>query len=218
LWKVSGRPKTVLSYIEAHLPSAASRFETGSGGNVRTGSSSQDVGYMWPAAPGVLRARVLEVTVTALPGGLTGVLAQSQSDWFVPRPASERVPPGVQTIGLSVTTFGGGRVVSRTVRSATKIGRIVALIDAMPIVQPDTFSCPALILTGARVIELKFRAAMSRLVAEASYTDYPSIGGVSGACNPIAFTVHGRVQRPLIGGHFVDRLGRIVGSPALGGG
>jgi hypothetical protein len=55
------------------------------------------------------------------------------------------------------------------------VRRIVSLINAMPIAQPGTISCPELRIDGARVITTKFRARAGASLARATYTDYPPL-------------------------------------------
>ena len=47
-WVVEGDPAGVIAYFEAHNPIGSKRVETGSGGNLRTGTSGTTVGYQWP--------------------------------------------------------------------------------------------------------------------------------------------------------------------------
>src|ERR1700722_12861595 len=87
-WTVPGNPQSVIDAIEANPPAGATQDGTGSGGNFKTGTSELDVDYQWPPIAGVLGPRLVRVTVTSLGRGLTGVLAESQSIWGVPRPGS----------------------------------------------------------------------------------------------------------------------------------
>lgn len=208
-WSVPGAPGPVLKYVETHHPSGATRFETGSGGD-RSGTTEWEVGYRWPVIAGMLTARVLQVTVTAIPGHGTGVLAQAQSDWFVPRPAAERVPTGVHTIELNEGPIAKPPTLTRSFTNAAQISRITSLIDGMPVVQPDMLGCPALIFSGARVVTLKFDGPGSTALAVARYLDYPPLNSLSGECTPVDFSVHGRQQTPLIGGRFVQWLENIT--------
>jgi hypothetical protein len=210
-WSVPGAPLSVLHYVEAHPPPGASRFGTGSGG-VRNRITEWDVTYQWPDVPGVLTARLLLVVVTALPGHRTGMLAEAQADWFVPRPASERVPAGVGTIELGAGAIGKPPTLTRTITSTAQIRQIVSLIDGMQVAQPAVVNCPAEVAAGAVVITLKFDGTGSRPLAQARYFDYPPLSEPSEECRAVAFWVHGRQQTPLIGGRFVQRLEAITGA------
>jgi hypothetical protein len=158
-----------------------------------------------------MTTRILQVTVTGLPGGGTGLLAEAQSDWYVPRPVSERVPQGVKHIELTAGAIGKPPTVARTLSSVTTVDRIIKLIDSMPVVQPNVVGCPAEMTSGARVIALAFIGAASQQLAEANYDDYAPLRTPSGPCKPITFTVHHILRMPLIGGRFVAQLERIVG-------
>jgi hypothetical protein len=168
------------------------------------------VDYTWSPVPGILGYREVQVTVTALPGAVTGVLAESQSDWIVPRPHSERIPPTVRQIVIT-SRKPGHRPTSTRVTDRRKVSQVVAVFNAMPIVQPIIFSCP-LLLTGSPVVTFTFRTRPSgRTTAHASFTEFPHLGAGSGPCNPVELRIHGRPQDPLTGGHFVSRLEKILG-------
>jgi hypothetical protein len=209
-WSVPGPPLSVLRYVEAHPPPGASRFGTGSGG-VRNRTTEWDVTYRWPDVPGMLTARLLEVVVTALPGHRTGMLAEAQADWFVPRPANERVPAGVRAIELGAGAIGKPPTLARTITGAAEIQQIVSLIDGMQVAQPDVINCPAEVLAGAVEITLKFDGAGPRPLAQARYFDFPPLGAPIEECRAVDFWVHGRQQLPLVGGRFVQRLEGITG-------
>ena len=70
-------------------------------------------------------------------------------------------------------------------------------------------------LAGARVITVTFRSgAGGPVLAQATYTNYPRLS--SGPCTPVRFTVGGHSESPLIGGHYVAHLQRILGVSLLG--
>jgi hypothetical protein len=211
-WRVLGRPDVVLAYVEAHPPSGAKLFTIGSGHNDRTGRTVLNVSYTWPAIPGLVGFRELAISATALSGTVTGVLAQAESDWILPRPPSERVPARTREIDITTAKLAGQTTAALSVTNAAKVRRIVSLINAMPIAQPGLISCPELQVDGARVITIKFQArAGAPPLARATYTDYPPLTAPSGRCTPISFSIGGRVQHPLIGGDFLKKLQRILG-------
>ncbi len=146
-WTVPGSPGVVLAYVRAHPPSGAKLAESGSGTIGLSGAAIENVAYTWPAIAGVIGARELAVTVTALPDRVTGVLAQAQSDWIVPRPASEHVPAVVREVDITIAKVNGLTTVSRRLTTVAKVRKIVSLIDAMPTVQPGAYSCPLLLPT-----------------------------------------------------------------------
>jgi hypothetical protein len=211
-WEVPTSPLFVIGYVEAHPPAGATQNATGSGSNGQTGTSEQSVSFSWPAIPGVLRFRALTVTVTSLQGTVTGVLAEAESDWFVPRPAGEQIPAGVHEVDVTSAKLNGPTTLSLSVTNPATVHRIVSLIDAMPVAQPVAIACPALLISGARVITLTFRArAASPVLAKATYTAYRPLTAPSGQCTPVHFSIRGRPQDPLIGGEFVPQLGEILG-------
>jgi hypothetical protein len=211
-WRVPGAEDATLEYIEAHPPAGATQYGTGSGTNGQSGASEQSVSYSWSAVPGVLGFRGLTVIVTSLQSNVTGVLAEAESDWIVPRPAGEQIPAGAHEIDITTAKLNGPTTISLTVTKAATVHRIVTLIDAMPVAQPVTIACFALLTSGARVITLTFRAhAGAPVLAKATYTDYRPLTAPSGQCTPVYFSIRGRPQDPLIGGNFVKQLVDILG-------
>lgn len=99
------------------------------------------------------------------------------------------------------------------ITSPGKVHELMSLIDAMPIVQPIMINCPALIVTGARVVTLSFRAARGGpVLAQATYTAYGSdLTAPSDECTPIEFSIRGHRQTALIGGDFINHANRLLG-------
>ena len=221
-WVVPGSESAAFSFFTSHVPLGAKQTGSGSLVNVKTGIESQFVMYQWPSRPRVLGNRELDVTVAALPNGSTGVLAESQTDWVVTRPRSERVPAGVHEIDVTSVKWNGPTTVSLRVTDTRQIHQLTKLIDAMPIVQPVAISCFSLGYRGARTITLTFRAALGGpTLAKAVYTDWANGNGVpwnpSSQCVPIDFYVGGKRQTPLIGGWFVRTANHLLGVNLLGG-
>jgi hypothetical protein len=210
-WRVSDSPNAVLSYVEAHPPAGAKQTGTGT---ACSATCSKSVTYDWPAIAGVMGFRELIVTVAPLSGGETGVLASAESDWIVPRPATEKIPKGVRLIAITASKIGGPVMGSFAVTDARQIRRIVSLFDGMPIAQPGAIACPALIVAATtRRITFMFRArAEGPSLARASYIAYAPYMESSGACNAISFKIRGRRQDPLIGGEFLKQVETIVGA------
>ena len=153
--------------------------------------------------------RALTFNAVALSGGGTGVFVDAQETWVVPRAPSEQVPAGVHVVEVTSARPGMPAIAPGTVTTAAKVRRIISLVDQMPIVQPGvTSSCPG--LTGSHPdVTFDFRAAVGRpILAEARVTDY---GRLSGPCNPVSFSIHGRRQDPLIGSDFLTRIHRLLG-------
>ena len=107
-FSVPGTPDELISYVRAHPPAGGRVFTTGSIGNAFTGTSAQILYFQWPSVAGVLGSRELAITATALSGSVTGVLAESQSDWIVLRPASEIIAVA-QTHEIEITSGVQGK-------------------------------------------------------------------------------------------------------------
>lgn len=112
-WEVPGTPSALIAYVEAHPPAGGRQYSTGGAGNSETGSTALMVSFQWPAVGNVLGDRTVAVIVTALAGGQTGVLVETQSDWVVLRPSSERIPSTTREI--RITSGAPGKVPAITV-------------------------------------------------------------------------------------------------------
>ncbi|HEX4008607.1 MAG TPA: hypothetical protein VHX62_01280 [Solirubrobacteraceae bacterium] len=210
-WRVSGDAAGVLAYVRAHAPAGARPGGTGEIIDTHTGASARTLDYDWPPIAGVLGERELAVTVMTLPGGVAGVLAEAESDWIVPRPASERIPSAVREIDIAVAKPDQPAGAPRSVTSRARVRRIVALFNAMPITQPAWYSCPAEMLSGSRRLTFTFRARVGGpALARATYADYRPLNAPSGPCTPIQLTIGGRAQDGLIGGYFIRRIDRML--------
>ncbi|MGH2889055.1 MAG: hypothetical protein ACRDNJ_05465 [Solirubrobacteraceae bacterium] len=211
-WTLPGGPNAAVAYIRTHPPAGARLTGTGSGSNGH-GQSMRSLDFDWGPVTGVLGVRHLRVTVTALPGGDTGLLAESQSQWIVPRPAGERVPRGVRVVDVQAGPRGDPTKIVRTVTGRAEIHRLIALVDSLEIVQPVEMSCPSLTPSAAWEISLTFRVrpggpALARL----DYADYLPRIAPSTECTPVQFAVRGHRGPPLLGGDIVRRLQRILGA------
>jgi hypothetical protein len=214
-WRVPASLGSVLAFIKSQRPGgvrSSGMLGLGGPGGRRNGA----LRFSFPAVQGVISMRSLTFDAVALRGGSTGVRVDAQDVWIVARPASENVPAVVHEIGVTSALPGEAPFVSRSVASAAKIRRIVALFDAMEIVQPGvTYNC--LGFPGdLPVVTFDFRAmGGGQLLARASL---PDAGVVSGPCNPIDFSIGGRRQTPLIGGNLVKQTERLLHVNLLAGG
>jgi hypothetical protein len=164
--------------------------------------------FSFPWISGVVATRTLTLSVAALRGGGTGILVDAEETWIVTRPAGERVPAGVHEVGVTSARPGEAPILTRTVTSPAKVRRIISLIDAMQVLQPGFYGCPALPV-GAPVVTFDFRAAAGTpVLATASLTDYDF---PSGPCNAVSFNIGGRPQKPLVGGNFLSQVQRLLG-------
>ena len=99
-WIVHGDVGQVLSEIGALRPHGATGtgpFGTFSG----PGHSGEVMEFTWPQQPGVLSTREVVIEAVNLGQGETGVRADAQDVWVVVRPATERLPTGINRIRIT---------------------------------------------------------------------------------------------------------------------
>jgi hypothetical protein len=198
-WRVPERLDSVIAFVKNHPPKRMRHQGGGtSGGSGIPANKSLD--FLLPRSSFALPARWIEVTMAALSDGSTGIRVDAVAGWIIPRPSGEKVPAGVREIDIH------SRHRSTHVTQAAKVHTIVRWFDALNIVQSGPiFSCPALI-GGSRVV-FDFRSAHRVLLARARLNS----GGISTQCNPIEFSIGGRIQTPLVGLTFWRRVKRLVG-------
>ena len=203
LWQVSKPLDSVIAFVKAHPPQDAPK--TGPGGGSVGGPgypSNKTLIFALPGISGRVSNRWLDITLVALPDGTTGVRADAQEIWIVPRPRTEVVPRGVREIGGSV----------HVVKKAN-VARIIRWFNRLPTVQPGVVHCPIAALPST-TLTLSFRSASGAALARASFgIRGPGNGLISTRCNPIAFSIRGKRRTPLIGGHFLLRVERLLGTP-----
>lgn len=196
-WRLSKTPADVLAFVKAHRPSGSKKVTSGSGGGLRQ-PSSEFVGFGWPPVAGVLGTRWLLVEVVRLSDGSTGVRADAQVMWIIPRPVGEKVPVGVHEIDITRGTRGHPPSLSLHVTSRATVREIVAMIDQLPTVQPEAISCPAFPVDGP-VVTFRFRPARGApalaTASEPSWVTEPTT-----PCDPLSITIRGRPQTPLLRG------------------
>ena len=100
-WVVPGQELAVLAFVNAHLP-AGSHLESSGWGSTREIRTSSFLLLTWPAIKSVLYRRALTVQFVALPNGSTGVRADAEDVWEMPRPASARIPSSARVLNVSV--------------------------------------------------------------------------------------------------------------------
>ncbi len=94
----------------------------------------------------------------------------------------------------------------------------MSLINSMPIVQPGSWSCPALIDAGGHLLTFQFRArARGPVLATATYQAFPGLVASSGQCDPLQLSIRGRPEPSLLGGRFAAQAQRILGFGLLVG-
>lgn len=218
IWTTTLSARTVINYARTHKPVGASTLGTGSGGDVRTGTTSLEVTLNWASTANLYNRR-LDVTVVTPSHGPSVIVAQSQSYWIIPRPHSELVPAGITTV-QAVLRIGGGvrgtlhmHTSRYTLSKPALVKAVVNRFNSLPTVQPgDTLACP-LMLRGAW-LQLRFMAGVrGPTLASAEVTVHPGAGWDDGSnsCGPISFTIGGRQQTPLTGPHFVRWIGTLIG-------
>lgn len=196
-WIVPSDSASVLSFVQAHLP-AGSTVVSRYGGRPIT----QSVTRSWPAVPGILDVRWLDIEVTPRPNGDTKLYAESQSQWVITRPRGERVPPGVREVDLTEGWPGQAPFLSRRVSGGSDVRRLVRLFNSLGIVQPVGINCPS--ESVGPVVEIAFRDGRTggtvALAKVSPWADFSWPAFVPGwACFAIAFNVHGRDWTPLVG-------------------
>lgn len=212
-WTSRRSPAQVLAYFRAHAPGPSGQVE------VVTEPTSSVI-LMWAIDGPHLFSQQLQLTVAALPDGRTGIMAQAQSTWMVPRSQSERVPSGVRAVAvtLRIGTGLGGTKHRRShiyrITGAARVDAIVSAIDALPIVQPGiVYSCAEL-LQDVPQLTLRFLSATGSTVARAQVNVFPGRHGASGwtSCDPIDFWIGARRQTPLTSHTFVSRIATMLGA------
>jgi hypothetical protein len=148
---------------------------------------------------GRISTRQLEVNLVALPHHQTGIRADAQDVWIVPRPADETLPAGVREIDVKTSKA------HVHVTSKPKVRGIMRLFDALPIVQPGHVpGCPPDTIRRPPM-SLRFLSASGVLLARASVPGSFAIG----ACAPIEFWIGSHREKPL-SGHLYDRVEQLL--------
>jgi hypothetical protein len=139
-WVVPGSPSSVVAYVDAHPPTGSTHSLSGSGGSPQQVTVT---GFSWPAITDVLGYRQLVVEAVTLPGDATGLRADSQVQWINPRPGSERIPAGVRRLTVSERQGHATVLAPLTVRSPSRLRRVIAVLDSLPVFPPGAYNCPA---------------------------------------------------------------------------
>jgi hypothetical protein len=208
-WRVPGSAASVLRYLNVHPPRGGRLTESGAQGTNR-GEVSGYVGFTWHPVGRILADRELLVQVTNLTGGGTGVRVDAQVQWIIPRPVSERIPQGVHEVDVSRAAPGEAPSVDVKVVSPHEIRALVAMVDALGIIQPGAYSCPS--MSGAEpVVTFTFRASDGGTVL-ARASELASAREPTTSCDPMTFSIRGHAKTPLLGGAaVVAKAGRLLG-------
>jgi hypothetical protein len=210
-WTIPEPVSAVYDFVRSHIPSQA-KLSTWSGPPGSVGAPAASfVADTFPPGAGYLPLRELAVELIALPSGNTGVRADAQVQWIIPRPHGERIPSGARLLEVTVARPGAAALITRTVTERRRVHRIAAMIDSLQTVQPEAINCP-LYPADAAVVTFTFRAAPSGPVlaraSEPAYATEPTT-----PCDPMTITIQGRRWTPLLGGatvvHAAQRMLRI---------
>ena len=221
-WTTDTSPQGIIAYIEAHRPKGSTSEGTGSG--TAPGSSSVEAMFTWPPLGSQVYNRTLTVSVISAPGEPSAVVAQSQSDWIVPRSSAEVVPSGVKSVVITLRMGGGPQGLKQPMHISTyvvwRVARVSALVNEfnrLPIVQPgEIFACPLMHIGNASpALTLQFRAGQVQpALARAQVYVTRGSNGYSGwnECDAIQFWIGGKQQTALTSQTFVRQIGRLIGA------
>jgi hypothetical protein len=200
-WTIPEPVSTVYGFVRSHVPPQAKLFTwSGPPGSVGAPAASF-VAFAFRPGVGYLPLRELAVEMVGLAGGSTGVRADAQVQWVIPRPRGERIPGRARLVEVTVARPGATPLATRTVTDRYRVHRIAAMIDGLQIVQPEAINCPSY-PTSAPEVTFTFRAAAGAPVlaraSEPAYASEPTT-----PCDPMTITIDGRRWTPLLGGAFV---------------
>jgi hypothetical protein len=123
---------------------------------------------------------------------------------------SERIPRGVHEIDVMRGVPGDAPSLQVKVVAPNEIRALVAMVDALGIVQPGAYSCPSQ-QGDAPIVTFTFRASDQGTVL-ASASEPASAREPTTSCNPMTFSIRGHPQTPLLGGAaVVAKAGRLLG-------
>jgi hypothetical protein len=146
--------------------------------------------------------RLLVLLLAALTLGEAG-LAVAGNGGAGPR-RTEVVPARVGEVDVR-----SSRGISRRVTNPAEVTTIVRWFDALHVDRSrGMYACP-MIRANSPTVRFAFRDTNGNVLARASVLD--AFHGLSGPCNPIDFRIRGHRELPLIGGHFLRRVQRLLG-------
>jgi hypothetical protein len=109
-----------------------------------------------------------------------------------------RIPAGVRSIDVH-----SSRGISRRVTDPQKVAKIVRWFDALPVAPRAIYYCPMIRYRPPATLD--FRTAGGAVLVHARAPGSAACGG------SIDFSVRGRPHRPVLAGHFLVRVGRLLG-------
>lgn len=153
----------MLAYVRAHPPHVPGYYQASwwDSGDILT--SLIDGAHLY--------SQQLRVAVATLADGQTGIMAQTQSVWMVPRSPGERVPASVRSVAIGLRIGSGLDGVRHQhtdnylIRHAATVAAIVNAFNAMPISQPGLIlNCPVMLADQPR-LTLRFRSETGATLA-----------------------------------------------------
>lgn len=195
LWVSPEEPSQVLSWFKGHPPLGSVFSESGSLG-IGKRTVSRELGFEFPELPGIASSRYLRVTVVARGKTGSAIRADSQGVWFIPHPATERIPAATDLLEAELLV-DGKRKRSAVVTDAAKIAAVATLFDELVPIQPYEGSSGGFCECGGkkkkeRKVVLTFRHGRhGPALAEVS-EQLPA-----GFRNPLEVTIHGQRETAL---------------------
>jgi len=198
----------VQHYYDGRRPARVRQVASGSASGPRA-PANLNMTWAWATKPAGLVSRQTVIEMVALAGGVTGIRVDAQVIYRVPRPAGEQVPAGVTQVDITRAAPGRTPDLSRTVTSPAQVHAIVAMIDRLPIVQPNDIACPVQ-LAGIPVVTFSFRAGPDG-PSLASAAEQADVTEPTGACDALTFATGSRAWPSLLhGATFLHRVDRLV--------
>ena len=202
-WTMPGHQGAVTAFIRAHAPRGGKLLVSGAGVQGPGVPAGHVLAYQWPAVRGVLWSRELVIAVVDVSGGRTGIRADAQVEWTIPRPADERIPAGVHELDVTRGLLGSAPTLRVHVIDLAQIRTLASMIDRLETVQPGVWACPAYPV-NAPIVTFTFRARLDRpalaVAREPAFATEPTT-----PCDPMTFSIRGHARRPLLGGAAVVR-------------
>lgn len=182
LWIVPGPPSEVLRWVRTHLPTEA-RSST------RESTPELVEGFSWPPVHEVLGERELLLSAERLPNGSTELDAWAEVVWITPRSLTEMIPAGARL--LRIVEHQGIRHTTKRkpiiITAPKKITLVTELLNALPVSQPGTYSCPS--DEGDYITITFYKRSGGKPFATAK--------AYRGGCGSIGLTIDGKGEPPL---------------------